>query len=198
MKQFLLCLIAFLLLSGATLSAQDHEYSEVLEKTDVDSYGGSYSIGPSILGDGLGIVGRKIFPSKNQLELGLAYRGTVLYVELPNNEIDILNYYHGISVLPAFNLYMGTNVKTKKHDVKIKRHYLSFKGGYYFSYLDHWQGVVSWHKERFKMSKNPKYAASLDLGLILYGDRRLSSGQNVIPRSGAGLYLRIDWAFFRP
>ncbi len=197
-------LIILLLLTTVHLQAQ-----EAIPQNNFDinpEFGGNSSLGFTILGDGLSFLYRKQLKNYNQIESSIG--GSVL-VLTKDNDIDEIDEVSNLGLLrlgAGYNVFFGEKERIKKEDHKIRRNYLSIKGGAGISKLSYGRVGITWHREWFRKEKKyqPRHSTGFDLGYMYHfalndWDRELDNlgydDANYLPFAH-GIYFRLEWNFF--
>lgn len=193
MNKILFSSLLILLVFVGGYSQSNNDYEEA-------SYGTVRSVGISILGNGLiGVPVRIIMENQDQLEIVPAFTGRGLYRRNLNGDTELDKIFYGVNVLVGYNLFLGSRYKERKN--KIRKNYLSFKGGLQYTELaSELNFALSWHREGF-FNGEPKMSRGLDLGLqfsrALGNDYFNAFGSTDLTQDMVGLFLRFDWNWFR-
>ncbi len=165
----------------------------LLDDYRAEDYGQGTSIGLNIFGDGLGLMLRRTLGSQDQIEINPSF--WILGIQDVNDDVT---WYGGAFLRAGYNFYMGNTLKIKGNEHRIKekyrKHYISVKPGIGTSVVEGAGVAFTWHRETFR-NKNAKAARGLDLGV----EYRSYFGEptGVQFRNYYGVYLRIDWSWYR-
>lgn len=191
MKKLFILLVAVVFASPQLFSQMlDFDY-------EPEEFGQGRSIGLSLLGDGIiGMTFKFVQDNQNQIEINPAYTGRA-EVFTVNDEIIWGDYYHGIAVTGGYNLFTGSNYKSRKR--KVIKNYVGLKGGLMYRGEPELITGVVWHREAFRSHEN-NYSRGLDLGLRytkilgngVYVDSDYGTFQDEVT-----IYLKVDWNWFR-
>jgi len=189
-------LIFFFQLMTFHLHSQKIQEYTPIDIADINSeeFGQGAAIGFGFLSDGLAFIVRKTLKSEDQIGLGTSiYLGT----ELDASGQSIERFFPGAFFRPEYNFHLANTYKEKAKRTyvkqKFRKHYISAKAGYGFSNLNIYSFALTWHRETFLL-KNKNHSRGLDLGVSY---TVLTDNNSDALGVGAGIYLRLDWTWFR-